>query len=678
MGMDVHPLAVTIAKINYMLAILPHLAGSGKKGQRAIPISLANSLQRPSASYTIKVIEVPIEERHGKPRTFQIPISAARRPNELAEVLREMGRYAASMAGKENISYTDFGRFVQQQLPRPEDPQQAELERQAWITNARYLTQQIAEGRDSIWVYLLQNTSRPLILQHRKFDMVVGNPPWIAYRYLQDAAYQKDVKTLTREYGLLDAGDVKLHTQIELSTLFFEHCRSVYLKAGGTIAFVMPRSVITGAKQHRAFQQKGFSRVLDLKGVAPLFNVETCVMILGGETAAFQAIPTTRYAGRLPRHECKWVEAGALLTREEATTSFAGQSEIASPYYHPRIINGANLYPRNLAFVTSAQPNLQPGELAHTSIMRTDPDVNDEAKPPWKGLALEGHIDDAFLYATLLSKQLVPFGTRRLHLVALPVKVGIPRDKARLPGIQPDYFVPVSLAEMREPFSGLDRSADQWFAPAEQLWKKYKKATTKETLADWLNYQNKVTTQSAVPGYLVLYGATGSNISACVVDTYHLPVLNGAKPGAFVVDHKTYWYRSEVKEEAHFLSALLNAPCVDTAIKAHQTRGLFGPRDIHRRPFEVCPIPQYEPGNEDHRRLAELSQQAHGIVGGLDLRAGGVVAARKQARQAARAQIAEIDAIAQRLLGLAPAALPSNGDAGEEDEADEDAESAGE
>ncbi len=86
--------------------------------------------------------------------------------------------------------------------------------------------------------------------------------------------------------------------------------------------------------------------------------------------------------------------------------------------------------PRNLVFVTSAQPGIKPGELAHTTIMKTDPDVDAEAKVPWKGLALQGHIDDEFLYATLLSKNLVPFGIRRLHLVALPVRVGYPQQLA--------------------------------------------------------------------------------------------------------------------------------------------------------------------------------------------------------------------------------------------------------
>lgn len=669
MGMDVHPLAVTIARINYMLAILPHLRAGGRRGQRAIPVFLANSLQMPTSPIkNLKVIEVPLDN----PPPFQIPAEAAQRPHELTEVLEQMGRYAARAASRlhENPSFAEFGNFALSKLA-PADA--ADTQRVVWNNNAKLLAAQIASGRDSIWVYVLQNTSRPLILQHRKFDVVAGNPPWIAYRYLQDQSYQRDVKTLTREYGLLASGDVKLYTAMELGTLFFEHCRAVYLKSGGTIAFVLPRSVLTGAKQHRAFQEKGFSRVLDLKGVAPLFGVETCVMIRGADAVHKQAIPTSRFAGTLPAHECSLEQASARLTRSEGVTDFARQKAVASEYYHPRIKEGATLVPRNLAFVTSAQPDLAPGELAYSPVMRTDPDVDEEAKAPWKGLSLQGHIDEEFLYATLLSKQMVPFGVRRLHLVALPIRIGVPKGFVPVEGdAQEDRFVPMSLQEIRDTIS-LARSADDWFEPAERLWAQHKKATTKESLAEWLNYQNKITAQSVAPGYLVAYNAAGSNISSAVVNTLHLPTINGAQPRGFVLDYTTYWYRPADENEAHFLSAVLNAHCVDAAIKAHQPRGIYvGPRHITRLPFEVCPIPPFDAGDGDHQRLAALSQAAHAAVAALDLTAGGVVAARKRAREAARAQLAEIDLIAQRLLGLAPAAAPEP-DAEDEDEDAEEA-----
>jgi hypothetical protein len=653
MGMDVHPLAVTIAKINYMLAILPYIQGSTRRGQqRTIPVTMANALQVPSTSHRIEVIEVPIDSENA----FLIPVTAAHHPNELMDLLNHMGRFAQNMANlpAEKINYGDFSDQVLKKISPVSNPQDVQTERLTWSTNARRLMEQIVQGRDSIWVYVLQNTSRPLFLRYRKFDVVVGNPPWIAYRYLQDRAYQAEIKKLIRDYQLLAPDEVKLNTQMELATLFFEHCRQAYLKPQGTIAFVMPRSVITGAKQHAAFQQRGFSRILDLKGVAPLFNVETCVMIREHDQVYTETVPTARFDGKLSAHECTWDEASVALTRTETVTKFANQGNIGSPYYFPLFKQGATLVPRTLAFVTTAQHDIAPGQFAYSTIMHTDPDVVDGAKTPWKDLKLEGHIDDDFLYATLLSRYLVPFGVGRLHLVALPVKIGVPRQITTLPNeIEEERFIPMSLLEIRFNIF-LARSADDWFEPTERLWQKYRKSVTM-SLWDRYNYQQGLVNQSTTPGSLVLYGTSGSNLAASVLDTHNLPVIGGAQPKAFVADHKTYWYRATTKDEAHFLVSLLNAPCVDAAIKTYQTRGLFGARDIHRRPFEVCAIPRFDQDNPDHQQLTLLSQAAHKAVAMLDLSHSKVVAARKQARQAASDCLTQIDAIAQRLLGLSPA-----------------------
>lgn len=144
MGIDVHPLAVTIAKINYMLALLPHLkeiTGRGRQA-RTIPITMANALQVPSKSHRIEVIEVPIDGEH----SFQIPVEAIRHPQTLIDILKQMGSYASSMTKiPEQAAYGEFGDFALQQLASLSSVQDAQTERLTWATNARWLTHQIAE-----------------------------------------------------------------------------------------------------------------------------------------------------------------------------------------------------------------------------------------------------------------------------------------------------------------------------------------------------------------------------------------------------------------------------------------------------------------------------------------------------------------------------------------------------
>ena len=74
-----------------------------------------------------------------------------------------------------------------------------------------------------------------------------------------------------------------------------------------------------------------------------------------------------------------------------------------------------------------------------------------------------------------------------------------------------------------------------------------------------------------------------------------------------IMDCKTFYYETDQVDEAYYLVAILNAPIVDKSIKCIQSRGLYGPRDIHKKVMEF-PMPRYNPNNEIHRKLAEISK----------------------------------------------------------------------
>jgi hypothetical protein len=267
--------------------------------------------------------------------------------------------------------------------------------------------------------------------------------------------------------------------------------------------------------------------------------------------------------------------------------------------------------------------------------------VNAEAKAPWKDVRLEGLVYGQNLYATLLSKNLIPFGFRKLQLVALPLRFD---GNTALKVLNEHDFLE----------AGHLRSWKTWFEPAENKWNELKKDTTRDTLIEWINYRSKLTNQQPFGLYKVLYNETGVHLASCVVDTTGTPPKVYEYPTqGFIVDYKTYHFDTTVLEEAHYLCAVLNAPCVDLAIKAHQPRGkgVVGERGIERTPFEACAIPPFDPANPDHAELARQSQQAHEIVAATPL-TGGVVKARRMARAAVAVEIEAIDVIARRVLGL--------------------------
>ncbi len=638
MGMDVHPLAVNTARLNYLLALSPHMREthpSGKTRELNIPVFMADALLRPLENEGPDALVVPVDERNAD--AFKIPYLATMSASALSEVIQNMEQFAQSVQGDDGMVtkgvQDSFVRIVRNHFG--EIPNEFVLN---WIANLKLLARLMHEERNGIWAYILNNQSRPLVMAQRRFDVVAGNPPWLSYRYIQSSEYQEQVKSLTYHYKLLEPSDVQLFTQMDLSTLFWNLARDRYLKPGGKLAFVLPRAVITGAKQHRPFQKQGFTRVLDMLAIRPLiFNVPTCVLIDEGDALHTEEIPAKVYQGRLRSREMSLDAARPNLSYSDGTVKFV-DSNIRSLHYYDQMLNGATIYPRNLLIT-------RPSGLATSRAVTTDDEMDKDAKAPWKGIRISGSVDDDYIYMTLLSKHLVPFGYEKMHMVALPVR-------------QDENGNLHMLTQQADFVERAHFDSWKWFQQAANVWDDLKNTTTTINYFEQVNYRNKIVNQTIKHPHKVLYTASGVHISAAVIDQEELDYLiHGRRACSFVVDYTTYYFDAATREEAHYLCALLNAPCVDEAIKDYQPRGKgkVGQRHIQRTPFEACAIPPFSPLEPDHLALAELSMKAHQemedlkIMGGLQ---GGVVTIRRRARAAVEEQITEIDAIARRVIGL--------------------------
>ena len=91
-----------------------------------------------------------------------------------------------------------------------------------------------------------------------------------------------------------------------------------------------------------------------------------------------------------------------------------------------------------------------------------------------------------------------------------------------------------------------------------------------------------------------------------------------------------------------------------------QSRGLFGPRDIHKKVWEL-PIPEFNPSNEDHKTLAVLGEECTKKVSNLlskgtaaktsaELISASIGNLRKLMKAELKEEIREIDGIVKRLL----------------------------
>ena len=184
-GTDIHPLAVTIARINYMLALSEHLETDISDGEvPPLPVFMADALIRPLENRSESSVTIPVDRQ--KDEIFHIPLGAEKDASKLTRTIEQMDQ---------NCQY--------RHRPRQDDPCFRCLPRLScrvlygtltnptfinhWASNLQLLINLIREERDSIWAYLLKNLSRPLVLAEKGFDVVIGNPPWLSYRYINSA-----------------------------------------------------------------------------------------------------------------------------------------------------------------------------------------------------------------------------------------------------------------------------------------------------------------------------------------------------------------------------------------------------------------------------------------------------------------------------------------------------------
>ena len=667
-GADIHPLAVIVAKTNYILALGDLLRKRG--GKLSIPIYLSDTIRLPEWRFTPRLIsaegedeesfDVPsyVVELDGKKIRF--PEDLVADPGLYDEAVEATRQFAENNEGEDvrEEHFINYLRAHHQTLA-----EDAAL-RQALFQVALVLKAFMEAKRDSIWAFVLKNIYKPLSLKNR-FDFVVGNPPWLSFRYAEPE-YQKFLRSQIKDdYGLVSGGG-KLITHLELATLFLVRAADLYLKPEGLIAFVLPRSIFA-ADQHDALRQKRFKRpslsfeeLWDLGGVKPLFNVPSCVLFArrSGKKEIAQPIAGRIFQGKLDGRNVSLDEAEGHLEAHEArfslstmgersfwTTGKAVRTDKPSDYLE-EFRQGGTIVPRSLWFVQFPSSSL--GFDPSCPPVETAERAKEQAKGPYKGLVMEGNAESRFIYATLLSTDLLPFG----HLDYRPVVLPIEPDGDKYRVIQAD-----EASEKGYPHLA------RWLEEAQREWAKRrgKKAETL-TAVERLDYHRGIAAQSPQTRYRVLYPTSATYLCASLVEQ------NPAKPIAFpagpqeirargfLADTVTYCMEMDIREEALYVMAILNSPTIDEVIKPMQAGGLWGPRHIHKKPLEF-PIPRFDDSKQDHRELAELAQNCSTQVAEW-LQSGGpgetrsIGRIRSMVRELLREELKAIDELVEPMLGL--------------------------
>jgi hypothetical protein len=605
-GIDIHPVAVTIARATYVLA-LGKLINSARKPVN-IPVYMADSLFLPreveeDLFKKITGVEITFGGKKDE-RQVVVPNMLIRSPDLFDEAISACTSIAQEHAQTKKDTAQTMESYLSVNVPDLSSLLEYDKILDALWAFTEGLAELIREKKNSIWSFIIRNSFRPAMLREQ-FDYIIGNPPWLSYRYISDPDYQEEVKRRAVERYQIAPKSQRLMTQMELATVFMAHSMATFASTKGKLAFVMPRGVLS-ADQHQNLILKKYSSAARLKltgywdlwGVTPLFNVPCCVLFASRELLAGsykEKLPVMEWSGTLPNRDVSWSVAKDKLHTEAkegrviflgsraALSTTPGPSSPTKPSeYASAFKQGATILPRSFYFVRVTELESQP-DLDMQYWAETDPEQAAEAKKPYDDVHIDGSVEGKFIFQTALSRHVLPFVTLVPAWVVLPIE----EQGGQLSVVESDRL-------MKQGY----RHFGKWMNQVEKLWatKRAEKAA-KETVYGWLDYQGKLTAQNLRHRHLVLYNAAGTNVSATYFDRNLYP--------RFVVEHKLYWAAFTNVREAHYLVAVLNSETANEMIKPFQSTGLMGERDIEKKLLEL-PIPAFEHEDPKHNALAEL------------------------------------------------------------------------
>lgn len=586
-GIDLHPVAVTLARVTYLLALTPNRLAD--RGELTVPIYLGDSVRwetdetlTTTAGITIRTsddLEFFSQELHFPEGVVEEPVRFDRLVAELADraANRRRGTKPPKISGLLNRHKIE-----------------GETDRAAVELAFQKLCRLHDAGRDHVWSYYIRNLARPLAFTRvdNQADILVGNPPWLAYRHMTESL-QRTYRSLAEERGLWTGGKVATHQ--DLSDLFVARAVEQYLRPGGRFAFVMPHAVLS-RRQFAGFRTgdwsvRGGSLVLaDLQTPEdfarikpPPFPVASCV-ISGNKADRANAVPPRAnvWSGRVSGRQIAWSVAAKQLTTAKGIIETA--SDMSGSPYRDQFRQGAVLVPRVLLMVEPSGPT-RLGVAADRTAVKSLRSASEKA--PWK--ALDGRddvVESEFIREVHLGSTMVAFRART------PLRSVIPEIDGELLDGNDDRL---------DEFRGL---AD-WWRWAESEWEAHKSKSSRLSLRDQIDFQSKLRKQFPLHTHRVVYTKSGQHLAACRIEKSQA-----------VIDHMLYWAPVRSVEEGRYLCVILNSTTVARAVAPLQNRGQHNPRHFDTHVFAL-PFPLFDAMNASHRELAALGTVAEQVAGSV-------------------------------------------------------------
>lgn len=574
LGIDLHPVAVALARVTYLLAIGRERLIDPTRGPITVPVYLGDSVQWTQRADLFSDGQLLIPTGAGG-QLFEdelhFPDHLLADASRFDRLVAELASLAARPRAKGTVPSLTT---VYKRLAVAAEDQSAINE------SFGVLCRLHDDERDHIWSYYIRNLVRPVWLSRKenRVDILVGNPPWLSYRHMptdmQDVFHQ-----MSEAMGLWHGKTVATHQ--DLSGLFVARAAQQYLTVGGSFAFVMPnaaldRGYFKGFRSGKYADPSevttvAFSGSWDLRRLRPHFFPRGGSVVFGQRSAGNSRVlpvETVRWTGTLPRSAHTWAETEPHVTREPATLAVSDDETLAASPYGARFGEGATIVPRVL-FLVQPQPasplGLGAGRRAVQSVRSST------EKAPWKNLPdMTGVIEAEFVRPVLLGENVIPYRVLPSREAVVPLEGN-------------------RLLDSNDPRLDLYPGLAEWWGRSEHLWNEHR-SSDRLTLRERLDFRRGLSEQLPLAPLRVVYSKAGMHVAAALVNT----------PNA-IIDHKLYWGTVTSQAEGWYLCAILNSPELTQLVRPLMSYGK-DERDIDKHVWKL-PIPLYNPADIIHQRL---------------------------------------------------------------------------
>ncbi len=573
-GIDVHPIAIEMARATLEMALPPHNGNGG--GDAPLQVFLGDAMQSERVGYGgLQEAGATLSIMSSDRRILDIPKSMLlhARADHFIDALNDEAVKPAS---------------EQKPLHFPELP---EADQEHVRSAQQKLTEIIHNEANHVWAWHLRNTAGLVRLSEHKAGRIVGNPPWLAAYNTPDGERKKTIEKMRKGYGI----SIRIRgssAKGDLASVFSARVMDLYLSEGDRMALVLPGSALKN--QTWAPWRSGDWKPCKVKFELAWNLDDLDPPVFGHSPPNGTSAVFTRRASSAEALDTQQIGhwSGDPLNPRVRVKAQAPNG--ASPY-HEQFLRGAVAQPHGLLYVLAGNATPLPGKPRG----RVQVTTKVSTKGPWKGIFREAVIEAKALLPLATSRGLVPF-----HIEA-DASLIAPRE--RVGGAHVLLDLDNKAFEKRYP------ETYRYWQDAEHIYQEKRSPNSGSTLCENLNRYRTLSHQldrakaQARPDnpIKVFYNKSGTKLRAA------------RGPASLTAADKLYWLIAKNGNEALYLVGIINAPCMQNAWREHKTSSL----DFDKSPWKNVPVPLYDAKDAKHRAVVQAAKRAEKQFGAAEQQA---------------------------------------------------------